>query len=91
MSEIGNNSTNDTTAALLSGIGLFIPIAAGLGQMYNGDYLRGITFSVVQLVNVFLIFLFVGLITYPVVAIWAIFDAAKGSDAPLYNIVGQHL
>jgi len=45
MSEEDSNQRNHTTAALLSAIGVIVPIAAGLGQAYNGDYLRGVGFQ----------------------------------------------
>lgn len=74
-------------AALLSGIGILFPVAAGAGQVYNGDLARGIVFSVVQIINAVLLLFFIGLFTYPVFGIWAIYDAYKGKDAPLYGAV----
>ena len=48
---------------------------AGLGQIYNGEIGKGLLLIIVQTVNVFLIFLFIGLLTYPIVWIYGIYDA----------------
>ncbi|TYT62108.1 zinc ribbon domain-containing protein [Natrialba swarupiae] len=64
-----------TIAALLSGIGLIFPIAAGAGQMYNGQMGKGIAFCLVQFFNAMLIILLIGLITFPLVGIYTIYDA----------------
>lgn len=66
---------NPGVAALLSGIGFIIPIAAGAGQIYNGELGKGIALSVLQLINVGLAFMMIGLVTYPIVGIYAIYDA----------------
>jgi len=48
---------------------------AGLGQIYNGEIGKGLLLIIVQTVNVFLIFLFIGFLTYPIVWIYGIYDA----------------
>ena len=48
---------------------------AGLGQIYNGEIGKGLLLIIVQTVNVFLIFLFIGFFTYPIVWIYGIYDA----------------
>jgi TM2 domain-containing membrane protein YozV len=69
------SSGDPGVAALLSALGLLFPIATGAGQVYNDQVGKGILFSVVQIINVVLIFVLVGLLTYPLVGIWAIVDA----------------
>lgn len=76
----GNNGSDPAVAALLSAIGLLIPIATGAGQLYNGDVGKAVLFTVIQLINVGLIFLLVGIFTYPLVGIVAIWDAYSSAD-----------
>ena len=73
-------SDNDPgVAALLSGVGIIIPIAAGAGQIYNGELAKGIILSIVQIINALLIFVLIGWVTYPIVGIYAIYDAYKNA------------
>ena len=51
----------------------------GVGQIYNGQIKKGIILIGVQVLNALLMFLIIGLITYPVVWIWGIFDAYKSA------------
>lgn len=81
-----NNEQNPGLAAGLSAIGLLFPIVAGAGQVSNGDTLRGVGFSVLQMINAIGVFFVFGLFTYPVCGVWAIYDAYKGDEAPLYGI-----
>lgn len=81
-----DNDRNAGLAAGLSAIGLLFPIVAGAGQVSNGDTLRCVGFSVLQMINVVGVFFFFGLFTYPVCGVWAIYDAYKGDEAPLYGI-----
>ncbi|MDQ0339916.1 TM2 domain-containing membrane protein YozV [Caldalkalibacillus uzonensis] len=53
---------------------------AGLGQFYNGHFGKGVAFIVVQAVNILLMFLLIGFITYPIVWIWGIYDAYKSAE-----------
>ena len=63
-----------TLAAILS---LFIN---GVGQIYNGDIKRGITILVVQIIQVVLApFIYITYISWIIVWIWNIFDAANGA------------
>ena len=55
----------------------------GLGQMYNGQKLKGALFSVIQFVNVSLIPLQIGIATTPVFWLYAIYDAYKVADLML--------
>lgn len=71
---------NPTIAALLSAVGLIIPLALGAGQIYNGQIAKGIALSIVQVINALLIFVLIGFITYPIVAVIAIYDAYKNAE-----------
>lgn len=57
-------------AALLSGL-----MGGWAGQIYNGQIARGIVILVVQLVNVGLMFVLIGFITWPLVWILGTYDA----------------
>ncbi|TFD97059.1 hypothetical protein [Jeotgalibacillus sp. R-1-5s-1] len=52
----------------------------GLGQIYNGHILKGVLMIVLQIVNAFLVILFIGMITYPLVWVWGLYDAYKSAD-----------
>ncbi|MCI0531958.1 MAG: hypothetical protein L0Y74_08435 [candidate division Zixibacteria bacterium] len=52
----------------------------GLGQIYNGEIGKGILFIVLQVVNIFLMFLLIGFITYPILWIWGMVDAYKKAE-----------
>ena len=52
----------------------------GVGQIYNGQIKKGLILIGVQILNALLMFLIIGLITYPVVWIWGIFDAYKKAE-----------
>jgi TM2 domain-containing membrane protein YozV len=51
-----------------------------LGQIYNGQILKGVLFIIIQGVNLLLMFIFVGFITYPIVWIWGMMDAYKAAE-----------
>lgn len=70
-----DNSDSSTVAAALSGVGFFIPILAGAGQVYNGELIKGIALSIIQVINALLIFILIGFITYPIVGLFAVYDA----------------
>lgn len=61
-------------AALLS------VILTGLGQIYNEEIGKGLLFMIVQVVNVALMALLIGFITFPIVWIWSIWDAKKTAE-----------
>jgi len=57
-------------------IALFLSfIFAGFGQLYNGEVSKGEMLVIIQVINVFLFFIFVGMITYTMVWIYAMVDA----------------
>ncbi|RQG92288.1 hypothetical protein EA473_16980 [Natrarchaeobius chitinivorans] len=76
----GSTEKDPGVAALLSGIGFFVPIAAGAGQIYNGQVGKGIAFGLIQAVNVLLVFVLIGFVTFPLVAIYTIYDAYKTAE-----------
>lgn len=52
----------------------------GVGQIYNGQIVKGIILILVQLVNAALMFVLIGFITYPIVWIWGMYDAYKTAE-----------
>lgn len=68
---------NPKLAALLSAV------FTGLGQIYNGQRVKGIFFSLVQLVNFSLIPLGIGMVTAPVFWAFAVYDAYRTADVML--------
>lgn len=62
---------NPTLAAILSFI------IAGVGQIYNGEVVKGVIIIAVQIVNAVLMAIIIGFITWPIVWIWSIYDAHK--------------
>ncbi|WP_192600570.1 hypothetical protein [Sporosarcina limicola] len=53
---------------------------SGLGQIYNGQILKGLVLIVIQMINGLLMFVLIGFITYPIVWIWGIYDAYKTAE-----------
>ena len=51
----------------------------GLGQIYNGQIGKGIAFIVIQGINVLLMFILIGFITYPILWIYGMYDAYQTS------------
>jgi TM2 domain-containing membrane protein YozV len=52
----------------------------GVGQIYNGQLVKGIILILVQMVNAALMFVLIGFITYPIVWIWGMYDAYKVAE-----------
>lgn len=52
----------------------------GVGQIYNGQIVKGLVLIGVQILNGLLMFLLIGFITYPLVWIWGMFDAYKTAE-----------
>jgi len=50
---------------------------SGLGQIYNGDMAKGFIIMGIQVINIFLMFLLIGFITFPLVWLFAIWDAYR--------------
>jgi len=55
----------------------------GLGQIYNGEISKGIILMIAQVINFCLIFVAIGLITYPITWGYGIWDAY--TTAEKYN------
>lgn len=53
---------------------------SGLGQIYNGQIVKGLALMALQVFNALLVFVLVGFITGPIVWIWAIYDAYTVAD-----------
>lgn len=65
---------NPGLAAILS---FFI---AGIGQIYNGQFAKGILFMIIQAINALLCFVIIGFITGPITALFAAYDAYKSAE-----------
>lgn len=50
-------------------------LTPGLGQIYNGQVAKGLTFLAINIANALLMIVVIGFITYPVFWIYAIWDA----------------
>jgi TM2 domain-containing membrane protein YozV len=53
----------------------------GLGQIYNGEIGKGIMMMIIQAINVALIFVLIGLVTFPIMWIYGMWDANKVAKA----------
>ena len=60
---------NPGVAAVLSALWV------GLGQIYNGEIGKGLVLIVVYIISWVLIFVFIGLVTTPIIWIYGIYDA----------------
>jgi TM2 domain-containing membrane protein YozV len=52
----------------------------GLGQIYNGQVLKGVIFGVIYFISALLIFAVIGLLTTPILWIWGMVDAYRTSE-----------
>ncbi|OES44157.1 hypothetical protein [Domibacillus iocasae] len=52
----------------------------GVGQIYNGQIIKGLILIVVQMINSALMWVLIGFITFPIVWIWGIYDAYKTAE-----------
>jgi TM2 domain-containing membrane protein YozV len=52
----------------------------GLGQIYNGQILKGIVIIVVQIINGALTAVLIGWVFLPIVWVWAVYDAYRGAE-----------
>jgi TM2 domain-containing membrane protein YozV len=52
----------------------------GLGQIYNGQILKGLVIVVVQIINAALTNVLIGFITYPIVLVYAVYDAYRTAE-----------
>jgi TM2 domain-containing membrane protein YozV len=52
----------------------------GLGQIYNGQILKGILMFTAYCVSIFLMWVIIGFITTPILWIWGIYDAYRTAE-----------
>lgn len=52
----------------------------GLGQIYNGQILKGLLLVVIQAINVALMNILIGFIMFPIVLIYAVYDAYRSAE-----------
>jgi len=52
----------------------------GLGQIYNGQILKGIVMLVAYAVSALLMYVLIGFITTPILWIWGMYDAYRTAD-----------
>ncbi|WP_254525107.1 zinc ribbon domain-containing protein [Natrinema caseinilyticum] len=55
-------------------------VITGGGQIYNGELAKGILLMVVQVINVILMFVLIGLITFPITWVYSVWDAYKTAE-----------
>lgn len=48
---------------------------AGLGQIYNGQIIKGLLTMLLQAINVALMWVVIGFVLWPIVWLWAMYDA----------------
>ncbi|GBE54813.1 MAG TPA: zinc-ribbon domain-containing protein [Euryarchaeota archaeon] len=70
----GSKKKDSSVAAILS---FFF---TGLGQIYNGQRVKGILLIFIQVINIFLMGILIGFITFPFVWIWGMYDAYKTAE-----------
>jgi len=73
---------NPVLAALLSAL---LP---GLGQIYNRELERGLAFVVASMVSAFLVVFVIGIVIYPLVWVFAIYDAYSRAEQAYRDRVG---
>ena len=52
----------------------------GLGQIYNGQLIKGIIFTIIYGISIASTIILIGFITTPLLWIWGIFDAYKTAE-----------
>ena len=52
----------------------------GLGQIYNGQILKGLLLVVIQAINVALMNVLIGFVTFPIVLVYAVYDAYRSAE-----------
>jgi TM2 domain-containing membrane protein YozV len=65
------------SAGLAAVLSFIIP---GVGQIYNGQILKGLIIFVIQAINAALMSIIIGFITYPIVLIYAVYDAYRTAE-----------
>lgn len=52
----------------------------GLGQIYNGQILKGILMFVTYSISILLMYVLIGFITTPILWIWGMYDAYRKAE-----------
>ncbi|MEW6418071.1 MAG: hypothetical protein AB1480_08120 [Nitrospirota bacterium] len=52
----------------------------GLGQIYNGQILKGILMFAAYSLSILLMYVLIGFITTPILWIWGMYDAYRAAD-----------
>lgn len=52
----------------------------GLGQIYNGQFFKGIMLIIIQAINGFLMTVLIGYIFFPIVWLYAVIDAYRSAN-----------
>ncbi|MBA2375887.1 MAG: DUF5683 domain-containing protein [Actinomycetota bacterium] len=65
------------SAGLAAVLSFFIP---GVGQIYNGQILKGIILIVIGLINAALTVILIGYVTHVITVIYAVYDAYKTAE-----------
>jgi TM2 domain-containing membrane protein YozV len=82
-------SSSDATEWLLTAIGVYVEperkapwlavilsvFCAGLGQLYNGQIVKGIFIVVAYMISAILIAVLIGIVTTPIIWLWSVADA----------------
>ncbi|MGH3087878.1 MAG: DUF5683 domain-containing protein [Rubrobacteraceae bacterium] len=65
------------SAGLAAVLSLILP---GVGQIYNGQILKGIILIIIDAINGALMFVLIGFITWPITVLYAVYDAYKTAE-----------
>lgn len=65
------------SAGLAAVLSFLLP---GLGQIYNGEILKGLILVVIDAINAALMLILVGFVTHAITVIYAVYDAYKTAD-----------
>ncbi|MEJ7631992.1 MAG: hypothetical protein WKF28_05755 [Rubrobacteraceae bacterium] len=65
------------SAGLAAVLSFFLP---GLGQIYNGEILKGLVLIVIDAINAALMFVLIGFVTHVITVIYAIYDAYSTAE-----------
>ncbi len=65
------------SAGLAAVLSFFI---TGLGQIYNGQFLKGIVFIIAYAISWLLMYVLIGFITTPIIWLWGMFDAYRSAE-----------
>lgn len=79
--KLEQNDTKDSSreAMKYAILGSLFPPAAGVGQLYTEQYIKGILISTIQITNALLAIVLIGIPLYIVTALYAIHDAKKNA------------